>query len=251
MGLQRHGGHRRMGLRNTRLQSGDVLLLQGTLQGLQQASTALRMLIIEGVEGAIVRTAKNRIALLIMLAVILLAAFTSLPIVILALGGAALMIVTRCLRVDEAFATLDPATLMLLVGTIPLGIAMESTGLAPMAVHQLLAVIGGADPRLFLSFFYLLTSLLTELISNNAVAVLLTPIALQLALSMGIDPKPLLMAIAFGASASFMTPMGYQTNAIVMGPGGYVFKDYLKIGTLLNLLMWLAATFLIPVFWPL
>lgn len=250
MALKRRGDHWR-GLRSIRLQDGDVLLLQGTPKGLQKVSDALRLLLIEGVDEAIVRTAKNRIALLIMLAVVLLAAFTGLPIVILALAGAALMVVTRCLRLDEAFRSLDPATLMLLVGTIPLGLALQSTGLAATIVEQMLLVLGDTDPRLFLSLFYLLTSLLTELISNNAVAVLLTPIAMQLALSMGIDPKPLLMAIAFGASASFMTPMGYQTNAIVMGPGGYVFKDYLKIGTLLNLLMWVVATFLIPVFWPL
>lgn len=251
MGLQRHGGHRRIGLRTTRLESGDVLLLQGTPRGLQQASDALRLLLIEGVEGSIVRTAKNRIALLIMLAVVLLAAFTSLPIVILALSGAALMIATQCLRVDEAFRSLDAATLMLLTGTIPLGVAMGSTGLAEMAVTHLLGLMGGTNPLFFLSAFYLFTALLTQLISNNAVAVLLTPIALSLAAGLGISPTPLLMTIAFGASASFLTPMGYQTNAIVMGPGGYTFADYLRMGIPLTILTWLAATFLIPVFWPL
>jgi di/tricarboxylate transporter len=229
----------------------DVLLLQGTPRGLQQASDALRLLLIEGVEGSIVRTAKNRIALLIMLAVVLLAAFTALPIVILALSGAALMIATQCLRVDEAFRSLDAATLMLLAGTIPLGVAMGSSGLAEMAVTHLLALVGDANPVIFLSAFYLFTALLTQLISNNAVAVLLTPIALSLAAGLGVSPTPLLMTIAFGASASFLTPMGYQTNAIVMGPGGYTFADYLRVGLPLTLLTWLAATFLIPVFWPL
>ena len=250
MGLQRRGG-RRVGLRNTRLESGDVLLLQGASRGLQQASQALRMLLIEGVEGSIVRSAKNRIALLIMLAVVALAAFTDMPIVILALSGAALMIVTQCLRVDEAFQALDASTLMLLAGTIPLGVAMRTTGLAEMAVTQLLALVGNTSPVIFLSAFYLFTALLTQLISNNAVAVLLTPIALSLAAGLGVSPTPLLMAIAFGASASFMTPMGYQTNAIVMGPGGYTFADYLRVGVPLTILTWLTATFLIPVFWPL
>jgi di/tricarboxylate transporter len=148
-------------------------------------------------------------------------------------------------------SALNSPTLFLLVGTIPLGLAMESTGLAATVVQGVLTVTGGADPRIFLSIFYLLTSVLTELISNNAVAVLLTPIAVQLAVTLGVDPKPLLMAIAFGASASFMTPMGYQTNAIVMGPGGYTFKDYLKFGIPLNLLMWMAATIFIPILWPL
>ncbi len=251
LGLQRRGGHRRLGLAATRLESGDVLLLQGAARGLQQASDSLRMLVIEGVEGAIVRTAKNRIALLIMLAVVLLAALTNLPIVILALGGAAMMIATQCLRVDEAFRSLDAATLMLLAGTIPLGVAMRTTGLAEMAVDQLLSLAGNASPVVFLSAFYLFTALLTQLISNNAVAVLLTPIALSLAVGLGVSPTPLLMAISFGASASFMTPMGYQTNAIVMGPGGYTFADYLRVGVPLTILTWLAATILIPIFWPL
>jgi len=208
------------------------------------------MLIIEGVEGVIMRTAKNRIALLIMLVVVLLASFTGLPIVVLALVGAALMVVTRCLRVDEAFRTLDAATLMLLAGTIPLGVAMQSTVLARLAVAHLLALAGGLSPVIFLSAFYLFTALLTQLISNNAVAVLLTPIALSLAQALGVSPTPLLMTIAFGASASFMTPMGYQTNAIVMGPGGYSFADYLRIGVPLTLITWLLATLLIPIFWP-
>ena len=96
-----------------------------------------------------------------------------------------------------------------------------------------------------------MTNLLTQIISNNAVAVLLTPIALNLSISLGIDPKPLLMAIAFAASASFLTPIGYQTNAIVMGPGGYRFSDYLRVGLALSIICWLLATFLIPIIWPL
>lgn len=251
LGLQRRGGHRRVGLRRTRLQSGDVLLLQGRPERIHRASEALRLLVIEGVEGSLVRKAKNRIALLIMAGVVLLAAFTGLPIVILALAGAALMVVTNCLRPEEAWRSLDASTLMLLAGTIPLGVAMETTGLAELAVHRLLDLAGSAPPVVFLSIFYLLTSLLTQILSNNAVAVLMTPIALSLAGQLGIHPQPLLMAIAFGASASFMTPMGYQTNAIVMGPGGYTFADYLRMGIPLQLLTWILATICIPLIWPL
>jgi len=189
--------------------------------------------------------------LVIMLGVILLATLTEMPIAVLALGGAVLMVLTRCLRPEEALRSLDPPTLLLLTGTIPLGIAIQSTGLAASVVESLLAVLGHADPRIFISMLYLLTSIVTELLSNNAVAVLLTPIALQLAMALGVDPRPLLMAVAFGASASFMTPIGYQTNAIVMGPGGYTFKDYLKIGTPLNFLLWIVASICIPLLWPL
>ena len=251
LGLQRRGGQRRVGPRHARLNSGDVLLLQGTRAGLQAVSELFKLLLVEGVESAIARRAKNRLALLIMGAVILLASLTDLPIVILALGGAALMVATRCLRADEAMSSLDGATLLLLAGTIPLGVAMQKTGLAQLLVDQLVSVSGQVSPVVMLSLFYLFTSLLTQLISNNAVAVLLTPIALSLATTLQVNPQPLLMTIAFGASASFMTPMGYQTNAIVKGAGGYTFGDYLRIGIPLTLIMWGLATALIPLLWPL
>ena len=251
LGLQRRGGQRRVGPRQALLHSGDVLLLQGTRSGLHAVSELYKLLIVEGVESAIVRHGKNRLALLIMGAVILLAGLTAIPIVILALGGAALMVATRCLRADEAMSSLDGATLLLLAGTIPMGIAMQKTGLAQLLVDQLVSLAGQVSPVVMLSLFYLFTSLLTQLISNNAVAVLLTPIALSLATTLQVNPQPLLMTIAFGASASFMTPMGYQTNAIVRGPGGYTFGDYLRIGIPLTVIMWALATVLIPVFWPL
>ena len=251
LGLQRRGGQRRVGPRQALLHSGDVLLLQGTRSGLHAVSELYKLLIVEGVESAIVRHGKNRLALLIMGAVILLASLTAIPIVILALGGAALMVATRCLRADEAMSSLDGATLLLLAGTIPMGIAMQKTGLAQLLVDQLVSLAGQVSPVVMLSLFYLFTSLLTQLISNNAVAVLLTPIALSLATTLQVNPQPLLMTIAFGASASFMTPMGYQTNAIVRGPGGYTFGDYLRIGVPLTVIMWALATVLIPVFWPL
>lgn len=251
MGLQQRGGQRRLGPRRAPLHSGDVLLLQGTRFDLQAVSEQFKFLLVEGVESAIARRAKNRPALLIMVAVILLASLTDIPIVILAMGGAALMVATRCLRTDEAMSSLDGSTLLLLAGTIPLGTAMQKTGLAQLLVDQLISVAGQANPVVMLSMFYLFTTLLTQLISNNAVAVLLTPIALSLAATLHVNPQPLLMTIAFGASASFMTPMGYQTNAIVRGAGGYTFGDYLRIGVPLTLIMWALATVMIPILWPL
>ncbi len=251
MGLQHRGRPFVSGLRDIRLSDGDVLLLQGKPAGLRAAAESGKLMLVEGVDSGILRTTKNRIALLIMAMVVIMAVLTPIPVAILALGGASAMIITKCLRVDEAISSLDAGTLFLLAGTIPLGLAMETTGLAQDIVDLMLRFLGDANPVVFLSVFYLMTNLLTQILSNNAVAVLLMPIGLSLSVTLGISPTPLLMAIAFGASASFMTPMGYQTNAIVMGPGGYTFTDYLRIGVPLSIILWLVATFMIPIIYPL
>jgi di/tricarboxylate transporter len=161
------------------------------------------------------------------------------------------MVATRCLRTDEAFRAIDLSIILLLAGTIPLGLAMQRTGLAQVLVEAVVGLTGRSSPTLILSAFYALTIVLTALLSNSATAVLLTPIAIGMAGSLGVDPKPFLVAVAFAASADFATPIGYQTNTIVFGPGGYRFSDYLKIGLPLEVLMWLLASLLIPVFWPL
>jgi len=250
MGLQHQGAQQMQGLRVQRLEVGDVLLLRGKTIGLRTAADTCRLLLVEGVENSLVRKTKNTTALLIMGLVVLLASFASIPIVVLALAGAGAMVITRCLRIDEAVGSLEASTLMLLVGTIPIGVAMESTGLVNTIVDGLVATGGTASPQLFLAIFYLITAILTELISNNAVAVLLTPVAISLAATLDISAMPLLVAVLFGASAAFMTPFGYQTNAIVMGPGGYKFTDYLRIGLPLQLIMVSVATICIPIFWP-
>ena len=171
----------------------------------------------------------------------------------LAIMGVALVLVTRCIRVDEALRSLDTTVLFLLAAAIPLAAAIHETGLDKLAVNGVLGLVGGKEvnPIIFLSAFYLLTSLLTTFLSNSAVAVLLFPIAMDLATQTNLNHEAFLVAICFGASASFASPLGYQTNLIVMGPGGYNFRDYLKIGLPLNLLMWAAATYFIPIFWPL
>ena len=251
LGVQRLGRQYRTGLRHMNLASGDVLLLQGSLDGLQGVAELGQLILIDSVEHGRIRSHRSGVALAIMAGVVVLATVTATPIVVLALSGAALMIVSGCLGVDEGLKSLDTATLMLLAGTIPLGHAMQVTGLAQSIVDGVLNLAGGANPVVFLSLFYLLTSVLTEILSNNAVAVLMTPIALGLAASLGLSPIPFLAAVAFGASASFMTPIGYQTNAMVMGPGGYTFTDYLRIGIPLQILLWITASIAIPLLWPL
>ena len=251
MGVQRYGRQYLRGLRSLRLNRGDVLLLRGSRQGLAACCEANRLLVVEGVDQSIVRTHRNWQALTILAGVVLLGSVTEIPIVTLALTGACLMVILGCLRPGEAIASLDSSSLLLLAGTIPLGAALEETGLARTLVEWLVQTVDVSNYLLFISVFFLMTWILTELLSNNAVAVLLTPIALNLAQTTGINPTALLMVVIFGASCSFVMPQGYQTNAIVMGPGGYRFVDYLKFGLPLSLLCWLTATICIPIFWPL
>ncbi len=251
MGVQRYGRQYSRHLRAMRLNNGDVLLLRGPRSGLSTCCEANRLLVVEGVEQSIVRTHRNWQALGILLGIVLLGSFTEIPIVTLALAGACLMVILGCLRPGEAVASLDASSLLLLAGTIPLGAALEDTGLAQTLVDGLLRTVDVHNHLFFLSVFFLMTWILTELLSNNAVAVLLTPIALSLAQTTGINPMAMLMVVVFGASCSFVMPQGYQTNAIVMGPGGYRFTDYVRFGLPLSLLCWLAATIFIPIFWPL
>ncbi len=228
------------------IHSGDALLLEGSRSALETLRNVYRVIFIEGMELQGSQFQKTGIALLIMAAVILGGAFTSIPIVVLAFTGVVAMILAGCLNTDEAFRALSPRTLMLMAGTIPLGLGMQASGVADYIVIFLTSGNLLANTTVAVSILYLLTSLLTQLISNAAVAVLLVPIALGLATSNGIEAAPLLMAIAFGASASFMSPTGYQTNAIVMEPGGYIYTDYMRVGVPLQIIMWGLATLFIP-----
>jgi di/tricarboxylate transporter len=140
---------------------------------------------------------------------------------------------------------------MLIFGMLALGIAMEKTGAAALIVNTLAALVGGLGPLAVLAAVYLITSVLTEIISNNAAAILLTPIAIGLAEQLGVDPRAFVVAVMFAASASFATPIGYQTNTLVYTAGGYKFTDFLKIGAPLNLVMLVVSVIVIPIFWPL
>lgn len=250
LALQRGGRHHRKNVRTVRLKEGDVFLLQGSQRGFDALRETEAVLLAEGLEVSIRRRERAPIALAIMLAVVGFAALTSVPIVTLAVAGAGLMIATRCLRADEAFGSLDPSVLLLIAGTIPLGVAMETTGLAEDIVAKLINAVGDYGPWVLLSALYLFTSLVTNFLSNKATAVLLAPIALQLAVQIGVDPRPFLLAICFAASASFATPIGYPTNLIVLGPGGYHFADFVKIGVLMNGLMWILASIFLPLLYP-
>lgn len=228
------------------IQSGDALLLEGNRADLIALRDKHKLTFIEGRGRLASQFRRNHVALLILGAVVAGGALTNIPIVLLALAGALGMILTGCLSVPEAFRSLDSRTLLLMAGTIPLGLGMQAAGLTERIVPFLLQGALLTNLMWTVASLYLLASLLTQLVSNAAVAVLFVPIALGLADTMQTEPIPLLMAIAFGASASFMSPTGYQTNAIVMEAGGYTYMDFMRLGAPLQMAMWLLATVCIP-----
>jgi di/tricarboxylate transporter len=251
MAIQRHGRQHRYHLRGMRLAGGDVMLLQSDRRGLDALRETGAVLVVEGVDRLIVNKAGAPVALGVLGGVIALASFGVAPLSILAVAGAGALVALGVLRPREAIGALDAPILFLIAGSIPLGLGMEQTGLAQAIVDGTMDALHGLGPLAVLSAFYFLTSLFSSFLSNNATAVLMAPLAFSVSGALGVNVEPFLIAIAFGASASFATPVGYQTNTIVMGPGGYTFGDYFRFGLPLNLLMWGAFTLLVRVFWPL
>lgn len=250
MAIQRGGTNHRMDLRAMRVKAGDLLLVQGDDKGIASIRETGEVLVIEDVNQTLRRRQHAPHALIIMGLVVLLTLVTPISITLWAILGAIAMILTHCLRTEEAISSLDFNVLFLLIGTIPLGTAMISTGILEQISNFLRLGLGDTAPMVILSVLYLITNILTALLSNNAVAVLMTPIAINLAMQLGLNPMPFVMAVAFAANTSLATPQGYQTNIIVMGPAGYRFTDYLKLGLPLSLIFWVIATFCIPLIWP-
>jgi di/tricarboxylate transporter len=185
-----------------------------------------------------------------MIAAVAVAAVGLLPIVASAILGGIALVATRCIGNDQAYQAIDWRVIVLLAGVLPLGIAMQKSGLAQGVADFGVNAVGGFGPLAVLAVIYILTALLTELMSNNAAAVLITPIAFATAISLGVSPTPFLVAVMFAASTSFATPVGYQTNTMVYNAGNYRFKDFMKMGIPLNLLFWGLAVYFIPRFFP-
>jgi di/tricarboxylate transporter len=251
LGVNRHRKHYPAGrVRNLRLGLGDIILVHLPLNHLEQIRSAEEFIVIEDVHKSIVNRKKAPLAMSIFLMMILAATFGIVNILVSSMAAMLLMILTGCISLREAYRSIDSKVLILIIGTIALGNALSITGAADLYAQFLLKPFVGMSPYVVLSVFILLTSLLSLFLSNNSTAVLLMPIALSTAAVLEVDPRAFIIGLCFGASACYATPIGYQTNLLVYGPGGYVFRDYLKLGIPLSIGVWIVSSVFVPLLWP-
>lgn len=223
------------------LRFGDLLLVQGPRDSILGLQTTRELLVLEQRDAETLRTDKAWVALVILAVVVIAAAFDWLPILVSSLVGVVLMIITGCLRPGEIYGAVRWDIIFLLAGLIPLGIAMEKSGTTEWLANGLVAAGGQLSGYWILLFFYIVTSLLTEILSNNATVVLMIPVAVEVANQLSLNPLAFMFAVTFAASNSYMTPIGYQTNTMVYGPGGYKFWDFTRVGLPLNLIQTVVA----------
>ena len=230
---------------------GDTLLLEGAAEDIARLAADMDVLEVNAPSERAFRRSHSPIALMALFGLVGLAAFQVAPIFLLAVVAVAVVLVTRCIDAEEAFGFVDGRLLVLIFAMLAVGAALENSGAVALIAGGLAPYLAILPGFLIVWALYLLTSVLTEMVSNNAVAVVITPLAIGIAAQLGIDARPLVVAVMVAASASFATPIGYQTNMLVYGPGGYKFTDFLKVGIPLNLSIGVLASLCIPWFWPL
>ena len=246
----RHSHYSYRMVQKVKLKIGDVILVRCPRNKLSKIRNSSDFIIIEDIHHAMINREKARLATGIFSGVVISATFGLADIMICSLAGVLLMTLTHCLSLKDAYRSLESDVLLLIIGTIALGAGMQQTGATQLYAHMFLSLFEGMGPDRVLLGLIILTSICTHILSNNATAVLLLPIAVSTALSLGVDPKPFIIGICFGASACYAAPIGYQTNLLVYGPGGYRFSDYIKLGMPLNILVILSSAWLIPKVWP-
>ncbi|MFP4043748.1 MAG: SLC13 family permease [Rhodosalinus sp.] len=230
---------------------GDTLLLEGTPEDIKRLAQEMGLVDVSHPSARAFRRGHAPVALAALLGIVGLAALGVAPILLLAVVAVAVVLLSRCIDAEEAFSFVEGRLLALIFAMLAVGAALESSGAVALIVDAVAPFVSALPGPLVIWAVFLLTSLLTELVSNNAVAVVVTPIAIGLAQAMGIDPRPLVVAVMIAASASFATPIGYQTNTLVYGPGGYLFTDFMKVGIPLNLSVGAISSLMIPLIWPL
>ena len=248
--IQQHGVTVKESLAELSFRVGDLLLVHGTTNALQRLADDPGFVPLAEVKTQAGGRPRAGVAAAIMAGVVLSASFGVLDIMTAALSGVVLMVFTGCVHVEEIYGEVEWLVIFVLAGLIPLGVALETTGAAELLAGWVVTLTAPLGETGLIAAFYLMTALLTAVVSNAATAVMLTPVAIFAATEGGVNPYALLVAVMFGASASFVTPFGYQTNVMIYGPGGYRFMDFVKVGGLLNLILLVTATLFIPLFWP-
>lgn len=256
--LHREGENQRENFHHLKLEIGDTLLLEGSKERLTDLFAGDDLINLSHAtpaatapEGAdAYRSDRSWVALLALVLVVVLGAIDRVPFEWVALGAALMVVLGGCLQREEIYQAIEWRVIVMILGTLGLGVAMDRTGAARTIVQGLISVVGHWDRTLILSAVLLLSIILTELLSNNAVAGLLTPLAIQLGTDLGCDPRPFIVAVMAGASIGFAIPTGYQTHLLVYSAGGYRFSDFFRIGLLMDLLCWILGSLAIPLIWP-
>ena len=230
---------------------GDTLLLEGTVEDIQRLAADMDLVDVNRPRVMAFRRAKAPIALAALAGIVLLSAIDLAPILALALVAVAVILVTQCVDSDEAFSFVDGRLLAMIFAMLAVGEGLDQSGAVGMIVGGVAPWLTTLGPFWLILAVYFLGLVLTEFLSNNAVAVIYTPIAIELAEKLGHDPRPFVVAVMFSATLAFATPVGYQTNMMVYGPGGYRFSDFTKVGVPLNIIVMLVSCALIPLIWPL
>lgn len=241
----------RSDLRNMALQLGDALLLYGPWKKLIVLGREPDFLVLTEIAQEVPREEKSKLALIIMIAVLLPVIMGWLPIYIAVVIGAAFMILTKCLTMEEAYRYIEWKAVFLIAGMLPLGTALDKSGAARLLAEGVVDSLGPFGPYAVLFGLLVITFIGTSIIPTAALVVLMVPIALKTSASLGISPHALMMGIAMAASSSFTSPISHPANVLVMGPGGYRFTDYLKVGVPLTLIVLLVLMLILPIFWPL
>ena len=230
---------------------GDTLLLEGSPGDIQRLAADMDLVDIAQPSARAFKRRLWPIPVVALAAVVILSAMEVAPILLLAVVGVAVILFTRCIDADEAFGSIDGRLLVLILAMLVIGAGLDETGAVALIAGGVAPFLEGLPPFLLVGAVYLLATTLTEVVSNNAIAVVMTPVAIGLGNELGVDPRPLVIAVMIAASAAFATPIGYQTNMLVYGPGGYRFADFMRVGIPLNVSQAIVVSLLIPLIWPL
>jgi di/tricarboxylate transporter len=250
LAIWREGKAYRTDLRDMALRFGDALLLYGLREKAILLGDEPDFIVLAEGAGEKPRLKKAPVALTIMALVLMPVILGWVDIAIAAVTGVVLMVLTRCLTMEEAYRSIQLNAVFLIAGMLPLGIAMEKTGAAQFLAEGMVSLVGGYGPMAVMAGLFILVSLASQVMPNPAVAVLLAPIALSTAADLGVSPYPLMMTVAISASASFLSPVGHTSNLMIMGPGGYKFGDFIKVGLPLTLVVMIVVLLVTPLFWP-